>query len=105
MRRHLFIAAIFLLAGAVVNVAVAWGCATRSPIEGTLSIPTVPEPGYVVLDRAWHGFGVTITVGYSVGMTYHIELNVTSGWPLSTFAEVAWQHDQIVLDVQTADVW
>ena len=27
MKRHVFIAAIFLLAGAVVNVAVAWGCA------------------------------------------------------------------------------
>ena len=27
MKRRLFIAAIFLLAGAVVNVAVAWGCA------------------------------------------------------------------------------
>ncbi len=32
MRRHLFIAAIFLLAGAVVNVAVAWGCALWSPV-------------------------------------------------------------------------
>ena len=32
MKRHLLIVAVFLLAGAVVNVAVAWGCALWSPL-------------------------------------------------------------------------
>ena len=34
MKRHLLIAAIFLLAGAVVNVAVAWGCAVQPWTDG-----------------------------------------------------------------------
>ena len=34
MKRYLLIAAIFLLGGAVVNVAVAWGCALWIDIEG-----------------------------------------------------------------------
>ncbi len=103
MKRRLLIVVIFLLTGAVVNLAVAWGCATRSPVEGTPSIPTVPEPGYVVVDRVWHGFGVTITVEYSLAVMYHVELNVASGWPLSTVIEDSWQHYQVALDARTAD--
>ncbi len=105
VKRRLLIAAVFLLAGAVLNVAVAWECATRSPVGGTLSIPIpmVPEPGHVVVDRVWHGFGVTITVEHSLAVMYHIDLNVTSGWPLSGFIEDSWQHYQVALDAQTAD--
>ena len=42
VRRHLLIAAVFLLAGAVVNVAVAWGCALWSP-PGTIESPSRSE--------------------------------------------------------------
>ncbi len=37
MRRRLLILAVFLLAGAVVNVALAWGCAAWSPINTPIS--------------------------------------------------------------------
>ncbi len=37
MKRHLFTIAVFLLAGAVVNVAVAWGCAAWTPISTPIS--------------------------------------------------------------------
>ena len=42
MRRRLLIAAIFLLAGAVVNVAVAWGCAAWVDPVGTPYAPSAP---------------------------------------------------------------
>ncbi len=43
MKRHLFIAAIFLLAGAVVNVAVAWGCAAWSTAVDRSHPPVTEE--------------------------------------------------------------
>ena len=49
MTRRLLIAAIFLLAGAVVNVAVAWGCSLFVPLNygvptGPIEIVRVDEP-------------------------------------------------------------
>ncbi len=43
MKRRLLIAAVFLLAGAVVNVAVAWGCAAWAPAAGA-RIPISDPP-------------------------------------------------------------
>ena len=43
MRRHLFIAVIFLLAGAVVNVAVAWGCAVTADPDANIAALSVVE--------------------------------------------------------------
>ena len=55
MRRHLLIVAAFLLAGAVVNVAVAWGCAMRSSLRGREpSPPPLDVPDLVDGDdEAW----------------------------------------------------
>ncbi len=50
MRRRLLTVAIFLLAGAVVNVPVAWGCAVwaRFPYsESTTAVPTEAERGWL----------------------------------------------------------
>ncbi len=52
MKRRLFIAAIFLLAGAVVNVAVAWGCAQWSSVGSETVIGNV---------RSRQGLGLRIT--------------------------------------------
>ncbi len=48
MKRRIFIVVIFLLAGAVVNVAVAWGCAVWSPLP-----PPERMRGPTPADRAW----------------------------------------------------
>ena len=40
MKRRLLIAAVFLLAGAVVNVVVAWGCAAWMPVDMVLRPPS-----------------------------------------------------------------
>ncbi len=48
MKRRLLIVAVFLLAGAVVNVAVAWGCALWSPLP-----PPERMRGPTPADRAW----------------------------------------------------
>ena len=45
MKRRLLIIAIFLLLGAVVNVAVAWGCAVVAPEYRTLQVQTVERDG------------------------------------------------------------
>ncbi len=79
MRRRLLIATIFLLAGAVVNVAVAWGCALWSPVLKTKTIDD--EPTYLTWGIGWrailqpdlHGDNATIEAGLplpSVGGEY-----------------------------------
>ncbi len=50
MKRHLLIIAIFLLAGAVVNVAVAWGCSSTTRPTHTLVDPA----GFrLAVQRVW----------------------------------------------------
>ena len=51
MRRHLLIAAIFLLAGAVVNVAVAWGCAAYIDIAKSSRIEVGRREQWHVVQR------------------------------------------------------
>ena len=50
MKRHLLIVAVFLLAGAVVNVAVAWGCAAWAP-HNALAHPDPSEAFSQLLTR------------------------------------------------------
>ena len=74
MRRRIFIAAIFLLAGAVVNVAVAWGCATwidlpyeesrvesggsmKGPSHRMWGIGTLRRRGAFRVYSSWHDLG------------------------------------------------
>ena len=74
MRRRLLTIAIFLLAGAAVNVAVAWGMAAS--VNPYLSKPPVSRPdGYEV-----HLRSATITV--SAGQIV-IQYVATAGWPLT----------------------
>ena len=49
MRRMIVISLLFLLAGAVVNVAVAWGCAVWAPLGGQTQLWVVPPEEYVRL--------------------------------------------------------
>ncbi len=68
MRRRLLTVAIFLLAGAVVNVPVAWGCAVwaRFPYsESTTAVPTEAERGW--LERiGWRATPDTIWCIYEI---------------------------------------
>ena len=75
MRRRLLILAAFLLAGAVLNVAVAWGCALWSP---ALKTDTIDDETY----RAWGiGWSTTMWV-YMHGDNAIIE----AGFPLACVA-------------------
>ncbi len=77
MTRRLLILAAFLLAGAVVNVAVAWGCALWSP---ALKTDTIDE-GYMrgPTHRAWGIGWSAITRPMPVGSSSTIE----AGFPLA----------------------
>jgi len=82
MKRHLLIVAIFLLAGAVVNVAVAWGCVIRPMIltSGSGPIPAVglwpfavprewpSAPSFVVTRTS---LGVSVLQGLSRDLEFH----------------------------------
>ena len=61
VKRHLFIAAVFLLAGAVVNVAVAWGCALWSTLEGPTRRGALSEQPNRWEITWLHGFGAART--------------------------------------------
>jgi hypothetical protein len=91
MRRRLLIILISLLAGAFVNIAVAWGCATWSPFEPKgIADPAqspVSPPDFVGL-----GFEITF-VDNRNGMSC---LDMTSGWPLLTLRQRSWQQFQLV---------
>ena len=68
VRRRLLIAAIFLLAGAVVNVAVAWGCAYRNGhYSDDWHWITVPENNQFWLERRPHEW----ESGMLIGVTRH----------------------------------
>ncbi len=72
MKRRLLIAAVFLLAGAVVNVAVAWGCAYRHGLVMTVlnDRVTVADPDRFWRDRRppeWER-GLLITVNRHRGL-------------------------------------
>ncbi len=63
MRRRLLIAAIFLLAGAVVNVAVAWGCAVWVDVvspEWEYGSRYLPIAGEQFSVRRWNRAGATL---------------------------------------------
>ncbi len=77
MRRRLLIVVIFLLAGAVVNVAVAWGCAYRNGLySDDWHWVTVPENNRFWLERRPHEW----ESGMLIGVTRHSGLgrNLTS---------------------------
>ncbi len=76
MRRRLLIAAIFLLAGAVVNVAVAWGCALWSPVLKTETMDEVPR---WARHRAWGIGWSAISQPFPTGSSTTIE----AGFPLA----------------------
>ena len=76
MGRRLVIIAIFLLTGAVVNVAVAWGCVLWSPVLKTEKIDEIPR---WARHRAWGIGWSAISRPYPTGSTTTIE----AGFPLA----------------------
>ncbi len=58
MKRRIVLAAIFLLAGAVVNVAVAWGCAVSIRRSKPASPPVWALLREVAPDGSWHSWGI-----------------------------------------------
>ena len=63
MKRHLLIIAIFLLLGAIVNVAVAWGCAAFAVLDKQASFFVADRPGsssvpFLVMVHRRSGFGL-----------------------------------------------
>ena len=94
MKRTLLVAAAFLLAGAVVNVGVAWGCEAWSrpkepwrhyPRKGTVDPPLPYE--YVVLERRGVGLGIESTLytrlrlEIGTGFSLPFLMRTRSGWP------------------------
>ena len=75
MKRRLLIAAIFLLAGTVVNVAVAWGCAAWSPVGcGTLIGDVFRREGI--------GLQITQSEGRTQGIPWtHVYWRTAAGFP------------------------
>ena len=112
MKRRLLIAAIFLLAGAVVNVAVAWGCGLsfytgtgfkhvtvvrgRPPVDWWGEDP--PE-GFAL--HSTHGFFVSSMPGVELAIAKRIHdrlitehmFRVRTGWPWVSLEDVAWSRD------------
>ena len=76
MRRHLLIVAIFLLAGAVVNVGVAWGCALWSPV---LKTEWIDKDQTWARHRAWGIGWSAISQPLPLGSSTTIE----AGFPLA----------------------
>ena len=77
MGRRLLILAVFLGAGAVVNVAVAWGCTVLSSVQGDLASYT-PR-------KELRGFGLHIDLEQrgSDGLNHIINVALSAGWPLT----------------------
>ncbi len=93
MKRRLLIVAVFLLAGAVVNVAVAWGCAFWSPVQASPSSTLALEliEGGTIVDPLCSGFGLRIDFVFTEGIEYNVDLRVTSGWPLLAMNQPSWK--------------
>ncbi len=92
MKRRLLIIAVCLLLGAVVNVAVAWGCGEwlhRTPVDGGVSRPSsgwalgVP-PGWPRPTRKVTASGLGLTVDFLSATTqqaYYAQQISQFGWP------------------------
>ena len=119
MKRRLLTIAIFLLAGAVVNVAVAWGCAVWVPTHNSQRVlaehetdsifELIPRPDNYDYLLVFHSmaFGVTKTevVAGFFGSTPNLALptRYAAGWPLRSL-QGAWRwRDQLVSAVLTPD--
>ncbi len=89
MKRRLLTMAIFLLLGAVVNVAVAWGASISTPTHRALRVYLVdlfPEEEAKVAGNRYDGPTVTLTLlhpwGAGVGrVSTFPHIFVESGWP------------------------
>ena len=99
MRRRLLKLAVFVVLGAVVNVAVAWGCALWSPFDSEAAVEeTTLEEVYSLFPQADNLHSVTELVGFGVscdrfsvrsefseidwGRFYLMICIYRSGWPL-----------------------
>ncbi len=110
MRRHLLIVAVFLLAGAVVNVAVAWGAACWP--RDVYSISSKGNAALSVEDIAWWNehvsplfhchaesawktreFGIEARIFMSAATTqgYVVAIHVASGWPARSMSGELWE--------------
>ena len=97
MKRRLLIVAIFLLAGAVVNVAVAFGCAAWSksvgyPAKQALVDLPLAELGETRFARAFSGVGLQMDLLHSQAFDYHVDLSISAGWPLLSMRKPTWWH-------------
>ena len=98
VKRRLVTIAVFLLAGAVVNVAVAWGCARWSTVEGSPSEKIQYEPYGTRSDHAYGGFGLRLTLVYSEELHhYYVHLDVESGWPFVALSRSEWHSYEVRL--------
>ena len=101
MKRRLLIAAIFLLAGAVVNVAVAWRCAAWSktighPAEQVIFDSPLAELGEISVAPAFSGFGLRMDLVHSQALNYHVDLSISCGWPLLSMRQPTWRHFSVM---------
>ncbi len=116
MKRRLLIIAIFLLAGAVVNVAVAWGCARwpRSAIwigddEDLPVLPSSRDVGWwnkhlvplfdADIEDRWDsrdlGIGMRVFFGTDSNQRRVCASHVLSGWPARSMSGEAWDAGQL----------
>jgi hypothetical protein len=98
VRRWLITTVIFLLAGAVVNVAVAWACAAWSAVDNVpLPDPPMPinlEAGDVVEHSALCGRGLEITIAHCLEGDYYVDLDIVAGWPCLALQQRRWHSYQ-----------
>src|SRR5262245_47154104 len=81
-KRRIFKFCGFILAGAIVNVAVAWGCAMWSPFR-LMPVRSPPMPGLPITSTG-EGFGVEIVaVGAQV-------TDMSCGWPARSLKGRLW---------------
>ena len=96
MKRRALAILIFLLIGAILNIAVAWACTLWSPFSSQSlltdypeirgSIRGVPDNQHVVMGRA-SGFGVVrFTFTWHVPAESHAIWHIRAGWPCESMA-------------------
>ena len=95
MRRRIIIVVIFLLAGAIVNVAVAFGCAAWSksigyPAKQALVNLPLAELGETRFAQAFSGVGLLMDLVHSQSLDYHLDLSISAGWPLLSMRQPTW---------------